>query len=149
MVVATLTLAIDANGKALLEEGRAAFRRLGLDRSNIVAMGEKTLLFPWVDSVKRDTLFLALAVHGLRVQIHGPAVEVDAPHHDLWAILDTMAKTAPPDAMTLARAVKTKVVEKFDPALDEDFLCRAWAGGRIDAASVPMLARELMQSQWN
>ncbi|HLN24806.1 MAG TPA: hypothetical protein VK558_12580 [Patescibacteria group bacterium] len=45
-------------------------------------------MFPWVGSIKRDTLFLALAVHGLRVQTHGPAVEVDAPHHDLRAILE-------------------------------------------------------------
>lgn len=46
---------LDANGKALLAEGREAWRRLGLDQSRILARGNEVVLFPWAGSRRRDS----------------------------------------------------------------------------------------------
>jgi ATP-dependent Lhr-like helicase len=118
---------------------------LGLQRSGIIAQGKETLLFPWVGSVKRDTLVLALESRELKAHSYGPTVEVAAGETDVRTVLKQMASSPPPDGPVLARAVHNKVVEKFDWALDEDLLCRAWMGGRIDASSVPLMAQFLVQ----
>lgn len=135
---------LDANGKALLTEGREAWQRQGLDRSRILAHGSETLLFPWAGSRRRDSLFLALRALGLKAAIWDLAVEVPADRASVEKALAHLASHPPPDPMDLARAVEAKQVDKYDQYLDEDLLCRTWAAARIDAAAIPDLAAELL-----
>lgn len=135
---------LDASGKELLAEGREAWRRLGLDHSRILAHGNDVLLFPWAGSRRRNSLFLALLSLGLNASIFDLAIEVTADRSAVEAALSHLALHPPPDPKCLARAVKTKQVDKYDPYLDEELLCLTWAAARIDAEAVPGLAAELL-----
>ena len=135
---------LDANGKALLKEGREAWRRMGLDQSRILAHGNDILLFPWAGSRRRNSLFLALRSLGLEASVWDLALEVTADRSTVETALVHLASHPPPNPMDLARAVETKQVDKYDQYLDEELLCRTWAAARIDAEAVPGLAAELL-----
>lgn len=137
---------LDAQGKALLAEGREAWRRLGLDCTRMIADGNSTLLFPWVGSMKRDTLFLALHAAGHKPEIHDIAIEVRADQDRLPTTLHMLASSPPPNPMALALAVDTKQVDKYDLYLDEALLCHSWAAGRIDVSALPEMATSLLRN---
>lgn len=134
---------LDANGRELLVEGRAAWQRLGLDSNRITSSGKSTLLFPWVGTTKRDSLFLALRAYGLKAEVSDIAIQVWAEQQEVIEVLRRLASSPPPDPIILARAVDNKLAEKYDDYLGEDLLCRAWAAGRIDADAIPHAARSL------
>lgn len=135
---------LDANAKALLEEGRQAWRSMGLDRHRIVSQGNDVVLFPWVGSGRRDSLLLALLAAGFSAETYDITLTVRADEPDVRKALARLAEAPPPDPMDLARAVENKAVDKYDFYLGEDLLCRGWAAARIDAQAVPQLAAELL-----
>lgn len=135
---------LDATGKALLAEGRDAWRRLGLDRSRILAHGNGVLLFPWAGSRRRNSLFLALRSLGLKASVWDLAIEMAADRSTVEEALSHLASHAPPDPKCLARAVEAKQVDKYDAYLDEELLCLTWAAARIDAEAVPGLAAQVL-----
>ncbi|MBF0325549.1 MAG: DEAD/DEAH box helicase [Alphaproteobacteria bacterium] len=135
---------LDTAGKALLAEGRAAWRRLDLDRVRLVADGKQTLLFPWAGTRRRDSLFLAFHAIGLKAETRGIVIAIEADAASVTDALACLAAGPAPDAMVLARAVQTKDVDKYDRYLDDDLLCRTWAAARIDAQCVPRLAAEIL-----
>ncbi len=51
---------LDPGARALLEQGRRAFRADGLDRCSILQVKRDCVIFPWVGSLKLETLALAL-----------------------------------------------------------------------------------------
>ncbi|MFD2235287.1 DEAD/DEAH box helicase [Phaeospirillum tilakii] len=131
---------LDANGRALLAEGRAAWRDWALDRVRMIPHGNSTLLFPWVGTIKRDSLALALRARGFKAAAWDVVIEVTASPESIRSALQDLARMSPPNPIALARAVETKQVEKYDCYLDEPLLCMAWAANRIDADAVPQIA---------
>jgi len=135
---------LDANGRALLAEGREAWRRMDLDHERMVSHGNSTLLFPWVGTIKRDSLVLALRARGFKAAAWDVVIEVTASPESIRDALQDLARMPPPNPIALARAVETKQVEKYDCYLDEPLLCMAWAANRIDADAVPRIAARII-----
>ena len=134
---------LDANGRTLLAEGRDTWRRLGLDHSRMVSHGNTTVLFPWVGSMKRDSLVLALCAQGFKTEASDIAIEVMAKADDVVAALHQLAMSPSPDPIKLARLIESKAIEKYDIFLSDEALCRGWAEGRINAKSIPEIAASL------
>ena len=139
---------LDATARTLLKEGRAAFRRFGLDESSLVQTGnDKTWIFPWQGTVTTDTLFLALVEMGL---IAAPrnhvTIEVNAGIERVRESLQALATEPAPDAIALAGFVRNLIREKYHPYLSQRLLQIDVAHGRIAADRVPGLANELLAS---
>ena len=139
---------LDPTARALLKEGRAAFRRFGLDESSLVQTGnDKTLIFPWQGTATTDTLTLALVGKGL---IAAPrnhvTIEVSAGIERVRESLQALATEPAPDAIALAGFVRNLIREKYHPYLSQRLLQIDVAHGRIAADRVPGLANELLAS---
>jgi ATP-dependent Lhr-like helicase len=137
---------LDTAAKQLLVEARTTYDRLGLRSSSVAHHEGQILLFPWVGDRKQQALILALARADLEPAPLGIAVGVSAAHRE--PLVNTLSALAvrPPDALELAKLVKNKVIEKFDPFLGDELLDLAWARDRLDIASLPALASELLRS---
>lgn len=143
---------LDATAKQLLMEARTAYDRLGLRSASIARHDGHLLIFPWVGEKKQQALIMALTLAELEPAAMGVAVSIDAGKQQLLvSTLTKLAGAPPPDATTLARLVKNKEVEKFDPFLGEDLLAVAWAKDRLNTSFLPALAKELLVALalWN
>lgn len=128
---------LNATGRKFLADGRDAWRRLGLDTSNIVEIGGSTLVFPWVGTTKVNSLFMALQGAGLNSEASDLAIEVWDDASTVRAALSDLAEAPAPDAMEILKSASIGPVEKFDRYLDSELLKRVWASIGIDAGSIP------------
>ncbi|HEY8502294.1 MAG TPA: DEAD/DEAH box helicase, partial [Solirubrobacterales bacterium] len=65
---------LDPTARQLLEEGRRAFRELGLDRRQLVERSADAMFFPWAGDRVLNTLMLGLSLSGCRAHREGVAV---------------------------------------------------------------------------
>lgn len=124
---------LDEQAKALLAEGRAAWRRLGLDDTHIVPFGNDTIILPWVGDHALTTAALMLGGQDLEVSVDGPVLTVT--HSSAEAVVDAAQSllTSPAlDPLVLARRVKNKAVDKWDWVLDADLAAEATAARLVD-----------------
>ncbi|TNC06707.1 DEAD/DEAH box helicase [Methylobacterium terricola] len=136
---------LDPGGRALLEQGRRAFQADGLDRCSILQVKRDCVIFPWVGSLKLETLALALLARRFQASPLWHTIEVrDCSADDLRAVLSEMAASPPPDGEALARVAAKPAREKYDPYLTDALLTKAAAAERLDAASVPAVARRIL-----
>jgi ATP-dependent helicase Lhr and Lhr-like helicase len=137
---------LDGKARELLEQGRRSFFDTGLDRRAIVEVGTDCSVFPWVGSVKLETFALALMVRGLEASAEAHVIEVrNCSVSDLGEILREMADSAPPAGEALARRAAKLHRAKYDPFLTEPLLQHALAEERLDPASVPGVARRILE----
>ena len=104
--------------------------------------------FPWVGARRQTALFLALTRARLEPVQLGLAISVpESAGAKLRTELAALENGPAPDPLDLARIVEEKAFEKYDPFLDDDLLCRAYASERIDASALPALAGEIL-ARW-
>ncbi|MBO4161220.1 DEAD/DEAH box helicase [Micromonospora antibiotica] len=124
---------LDRQAQALLEEGRAAFNRYGLDSHAILGWGNDTLLFPWRGDKIMNTLAVALTREGLEVGHDGVALTIRGTDPaGLWETIRHLADETPPDPPVLAAAVPNKAADKYDQYLTDDLLTIAYAARALD-----------------
>ena len=130
---------------ARLLDDLGPFHGLGLDRRAILERGRGCILFPWIGSTKLDTFALALMNRGLEASASGHIIEVaNCSAADVSATLSEMAASPPPAGQDLAQHAAKLHREKYDPFLPEELLKTALARERLDAASVPAVARRIL-----
>ena len=135
---------LDVPAACFLEQGRAVFRHLRLDRFTACRHAGQTLLFPWTGARTQTALTLALCDRGIEASAVGLAVSVSSPQADLRRELEALAAGGAPGAEILARQVEDKARDKYDQYLDEDLLCQDWASERIDTGRLPEVAAHLL-----
>ncbi|MBM7406243.1 MULTISPECIES: DEAD/DEAH box helicase [Sphingomonas] len=117
---------LDPAARAFLEEGRAAYRRLGLDRSCAIAAGRDTVLATWAGTAVNDILVVLLRSAGLECQADDVALEIaDCSPDELRRLLSSITEI--PSTEALASVVKNLRGAKYDQFVDEDLLRRLWA----------------------
>lgn len=137
---------LDPGARTLLEQGRQAFRADGLDRRSILQVKRDCVIFPWVGSLKLETLALALLARNFQASPLWHTIEVrDCSAEDLRAVLSEMAASPPPDGEALAAVATKPAREKYDSYLTEVLLTKAVATERLDAASIPAVARCILE----
>lgn len=128
-----------------LRGGRGHYRARRLDAAGVLPEGERTLLFPWVGTRKSQTLALALAARGIKAQSWGLVVVADALADEVLPALTDIASEPAPDPLDLAASVANKVRLKYDRFLDDALLDRQLASSVVDAATLPSVARGLLE----
>lgn len=140
----TLPGFLDPQALDLLAQARQAYRDLSLDRTGMLAAGDRVLLIPWVGSKKLETLALALKLHGLSCLQFSLGLEVqDTDPETVLAALAAIAEGPRPDPLALAAVAGTKATFKFDEFLTEELLCADFAARWLEPDTAPRLARAL------
>jgi ATP-dependent Lhr-like helicase len=124
---------LDKTAQALLDEGRASYRRLELRERPIVAWGNDTLIFCWRGDRILNTLAVVLATAGLRVSTDGVAVHInDSTADQVHSVIRELSAGDSPDPVVLARTVENKQRDKYDEYLSEELLARSYATHSLD-----------------
>ena len=136
---------LDATARALLSEGRQAFREAGLEHASLIASGHGTLVFPWVGDRVMNTLQILFLDRGLRAENRGVAFHVENAGTDVVRHqLEVIASAEPADPLALAALVANKRTEKYDSLLSEELLCRDYASRSLDVAGAQDAARMMV-----
>jgi ATP-dependent Lhr-like helicase len=128
---------LDRTAQRFLDEARATYRRLQLDRKPVVAWGRDTLIFPWRGDRIMNTLAVMLGTKGITVSQDGVALTCarTSPERLLKAVGELEA-AGMPVASALARNVRIKEKDKHDPWIGGELLTEAYAARDLDVAGV-------------
>jgi ATP-dependent Lhr-like helicase len=117
---------LDAAGGEFLDQGRAAFRELGLQRRNVIEAGADTHLLTWHGTAVNSLLSIVLMSAGIDAEANDigvTAVGISAP--ELKQLLGSLPEC--PEIDDLASFVVGLRSAKLDDFIDEDLLRRLWA----------------------
>ena len=135
---------LDATGKELLAEGRAAFQRLGLRDKSFLQCGSTVLVFPWVGDRVLDTLAILLRRRGFDVSREDTALGLQKTTIDqVVGHLAEIAISPAPDGAELAEAAANKATEKHHVFLDQQLLCLDFASKALDVAGAMVASGRL------
>jgi ATP-dependent helicase Lhr and Lhr-like helicase len=141
---ATVPVYLDRTAQRLLDEGRAAYRRLELDVQPLVSWGRDTVLLPWRGDKIMSTLAVVLRNHRLEVGQDGVALTVRRTTMlGLWELIGSLADEPPPDPLELAETVANKAADKHDTYLDEALLTASYAARSLDVPGAWSALRQL------
>lgn len=133
---------LDVKARELLAEGRGNYRRLELDRRQLLRDGKRLLFFPWQGDRTLDSLELWLSSSGLEVAKEGVALSIAGGTPEaVAAALRRLAVEEPPSAIDLARKVENKGREKFHPWLDDETLSADYAAGFLQLEQAAAVLR--------
>ena len=124
---------LDTNGRKLLAEARANFRRLELAGRAVLPQGGGTWLLPWIGDRALHTLGLMFQARGrtaipFRSALHLPDTSADA----LRLQVGELISHGRPNAESLAETVQNKRTEKHHWYLSDDLLNADYASSRLD-----------------
>lgn len=133
---------LDRAAAELLDEGRRAYRQIGLDEARGISQGPAS----WVVATRKGTvitttLALALQTEGFEVEMHDGFLEVSGEDGNLSGTLnklrDSLVSFALPPKANLS-------FEKFHPYLSHDLLLRDALSCRLTPMALPSLCKELL-----
>jgi len=136
-------LAIDDQVRAIVDEGRAAYRHNQLDKTAFLPWGRDVLLFPWVGSKLAETLVLALRREGLKALSTTFAITVE--DADFTAVQVALSAIDPEkiDLEELAREARRLQQDRFDRLLIPYHLRLAYARRSLTADGLALLVDRL------
>ncbi|ACK86171.1 DEAD/DEAH box helicase [Methylorubrum extorquens] len=144
-----LPVYLDERARTFLAEGRAAYRRLGLERSRMVHTGRDLHLFAWRGSDACAMLAVILSMLGLQAEPHELGVTLPGVGPDeAGPVLRRIAEAAPSELAGVSDFVGALQTAKYDEHIPEAMLRRFWAR-RNDAviALMPSLAAEILDAR--
>jgi ATP-dependent Lhr-like helicase len=137
---------LDAGARDALLAGREIFTRYDVARCSMLPGDKGMILLPWLGSIRRNTLLLALDAEGIRGTGDGVALDLRADPGDVLKALCRIADAPPPDPLILAQRIGNKIQNKFDHLLDDDLLAVDAAAARLETTALPGIARNLVQA---
>ncbi|MFB9980162.1 DEAD/DEAH box helicase [Mesorhizobium kowhaii] len=118
---------LDSAATSFLEQGRAAYKLLGLDESRFLRAGKDTHILTWRGTDANSVLAFALVSAGLECVVLDVGVTViETTPEEAVAILRQIAER-PPDIQSIAGFVENLRTAKFDEMVPETLLRRLWA----------------------
>lgn len=119
---------IDSSTRALLDEGRKAFSRLGLHAKSAHQHGDEVHIFTWKGSATNNLLSIILGAAGLRCWAHDIGIVVSRPDQQaLVGALESLQLRGVPNLHSLAADVSALAVGKYDGLLPPPVLQSFWA----------------------
>jgi ATP-dependent Lhr-like helicase len=117
---------LDPAALEFLDQGRAAYRELGLGHSSMTKAGNDTHLLTWAGTAVNDLLGMLLISAGLETEVHDIGVTaIDTTPEELTALLSKLEECPPIE--DLAGFVQGLREAKLDEFVDEELLRRLWA----------------------
>jgi ATP-dependent Lhr-like helicase len=124
---------LDAIGRRLLEEGRDAFRRLGLGEHSLIAKGKDVFFFPWTGDRAMTTIALWLKTLGIEAELEGVSLTLlDCTLERTAALVTRQAQAAGLDVLALAQIAPDLIREKHDRFAPVELLRRQFAIRELD-----------------
>ena len=122
---------LNPTAQRLLNEGRAAFERIGLSHSSVASDGSDLILFPWVGDGCLFTAMIALKLKDIDAQVEGPSLRIPEGARDTTAqSIEELLLDKRPSATDLARLIENREIEKWDWVLDDELSAES-AGARL------------------
>ena len=119
---------LDATAAQLVEQGRANYQRLDLDRRTQLDQGDRVLLLTWLGDDANEAIACLLGQRGWIAAAAGPGVEVQKrPDQLLDGVLDELAQLPMPSPVDLLSGAANLEREKWDWALPAPLLAQAYA----------------------
>ncbi len=138
---------LDPTAQRLLDEGRAAYRRLQLDLQPFVSWGRDTVLLPWRGDLIMNTLAVVLREQRLEIGQDGVALTVRrTTTTGLWELIRELAAAPPPDPLALADTVANKAADKHDQYLGDTLLTASYAARSLDVPGAWSTLRQLAEA---
>jgi ATP-dependent Lhr-like helicase len=124
---------LDPQAAVLLDEGRAAWRRLKLDTRAVVDVGNDSVVLPWLGDRALVTAGLLFGTIGLQSSVERPALVVTAcDPEELIAAARQLLEEPASDPVEVARGLKNTELDKWDWVLDDDLEAEAAAARLLD-----------------
>lgn len=135
---------LDAQAAAFLAEGRAAYERLGLDRTTILDTGRDVHVLLWRGDLATSVFAAALTLIGFQVEPNDLGVTL--PKTSLDAVrggLERIARFRTADLDRLTEQVQGLRSAKLDAYVPEPVLRRFWSRRHADViGEIPQIAAE-------
>lgn len=123
---------LDPRAAEFLQEGRAAFHEIGLERRQLVETEPGCLFFGWRGDRAMETLVLLLKRADVQATYDGIRLGVACSLRDFVALAERLVADGLPSPEELAAGVRGKLIGKHDRFLPEELLNENWASGRLD-----------------
>jgi ATP-dependent helicase Lhr and Lhr-like helicase len=126
---------VDVTGQKFLAEARQEYARLDLDKKLALDQGAEVMLMTWLGDAANEAVACLYLRRGFMATPAGPGVEVRKKSGGLDEILNVLEDTAldePPPLDLLLADVKNLAREKWDWALPDTLLRRAYASQYLD-----------------
>ncbi|PPS92094.1 DEAD/DEAH box helicase [Thermobifida fusca] len=124
---------LDEAAAILLDEGRSAFRAMGLADTDVYEYNGDTLLFPWRGDRTAETLRHLFQWAGMKAVHVGAFLAVPGtPADSVRATAAHLVAADLPDPVELARRVADQRRHKYDRYLGEELLSRSYAAHALD-----------------
>lgn len=139
---------LDSTAKALLKEGRVAFRQLGLDSSRFIQSEGDIHVMLWRGTNINSLFAIAMMASGLNCSWHDVGVTVaNATADEVNATIQRLANMPPMPVDDLAAFVKNLRSAKYDKYVPETLLRRLWARqNSAGAAELQAIAQSIADS---
>lgn len=131
----TVPVFLDEGAKRLLAQGRAAYKRLGLENEFAVDQGRELMLLTWLGDSGNVALAARFGALGFSATAGGPGVEVlkdGTSTEEILRALATIAGTDAPPLDQLFDKAKNLAKERWDWALPDSLLRKAYASLNLD-----------------
>ena len=138
---------LDKGAVRLLQDARAEFRLLGLERHSICEINERNqLVATWTGTVKTSTLALCLQASGYKVTAYDGFLDINYVDgvQPVESALKEIANSVLPSTNELLSSKANYITEKFHPYLSPDILLEDAISSRIDLGALPEMARNVI-----
>jgi ATP-dependent Lhr-like helicase len=126
---------VDATGQKFMTEARQEYARLDLDNQLALDQGTEVMVMTWLGDAANEAIACFYLRRGFMATPAGPGVEVRKKAGGVNEILDVLRDTAvdePPPLDMLLEDVKNLAREKWDWALPDTLLRKAYATQYLD-----------------
>lgn len=137
---------LDETARRFLAEGRKSYAARSLATEFVVDQGRELLILTWLGDSANEAISCLLLLRGFNAAPAGPGVEVEKGSHTADEILDALIDAAagePPPLDVLLANVKNLKRQKWDWALPDALLRRAYASLYLDMSEAHAWAKDL------
>jgi ATP-dependent Lhr-like helicase len=129
---------LDPMAQQMLEDARAAYLELSLDRTTLVPVGRNLYVLPWLGKKRLDTLAVALLANNFDLGVGQHRLEIENCTADgLRAVLQNMLTGPSHSPEELSQMVAKPAIAKFDHYLSAELLGRVALAERLDISALP------------
>ena len=137
---------LDETARRFLAEGRKNYAARSLRTEFVIDQGRELLILTWLGDSANEAIACLLLRRGFNATPAGPGVEVEKRSHTVDEILDALIDAAvdePPPLDALLADVKNLKRQKWDWALPDPLLRRAYASLYLDLSEAVVWANNL------
>lgn len=121
---------LDSTAQQFLAEGREAYEQKGLSSKFYVDQGSEVVLLTWLGDAANEAISCLFGRRGYTASLAGPGIEVmkgQMTTEDILNVLADVAVDEPPSLNLLLQDAQNLQRQKWDWALPDDLLRRAYA----------------------